>query len=74
MNNCLVAQAIGGGTLVSWAIWIVLVIAIVSLVAMYVRNSGIAIPPLFASVIWIVLGAVIIIGAIILISRFAGVG
>lgn len=72
MNNSLVAQAIGGGSLVSWAIWIVLVIAIVSLVALFLRNSGIAVPEFVVQCFWIVVIALVVIGAIILLARFAG--
>lgn len=74
MNNSLIALAIGGGSIVYLAILIVVIIAICSLVSIFLRNSGIAIPPLFLSVIWIVLGAVVTILAIILIARVAGIG
>lgn len=66
------AQAIFGLSFVQFAIAIVLFIAVCALVALYMRMSGIAPPPWFIQALWIVLGAVVIIFAILFIARVAG--
>ncbi len=46
------------------AIWLVIVIAIIALVFLYCRVSGVVIPPWIFQAFWIVVAAVVIIFAI----------
>ena len=63
-----------GYSLVQWAYIVVAIIAIIMLIGLYLKANNINPPPLFIQAVWIVLGAIIIIGAIFLIARFAGLG
>jgi len=57
-------------TISAWAIWIVCALAIVALVYVMVQVSGVAIPWWVSTVLWILLVAAVIIGAIRLVSRW----
>ena len=61
-----------GGSIVSLAIFIVVVAAVIGIVLVAVRASGIAVPPWVTTVLWIVFGAVICIVAIKVVAGFAG--
>lgn len=69
--NALIAQAVGGFGIVHYAILLVVVIAVVALVALFLRYSGITLPPILLNAIYIVVGAVVVV-AIIIVARFAG--
>lgn len=62
-----------GGSVVYWAILVVLIAAIVALVTVALRKFGIAIPDFVVQCFWIVVIAFVVIAAIILLSRFAGI-
>ncbi len=57
-------------TIAGWAIWLVCALAIAALVYVFVQVSGVAIPWWVSTVLWILLVAFIIIGAIRLVSRW----
>ncbi len=57
-------------TISAWAIWIVCALAIAALVYVFVQVSGVAIPWWVSTVLWILLVAFIVIGAIRLVSRW----
>ncbi len=57
-------------TIAGWAITLVCVLAIVALVYVFVQVSGVSIPWWVSTVLWILLVAFIIIGAIRLVSRW----
>lgn len=69
----LTAQVVGGGfSIVQWAIFIVLIAAVFALVMVALRKFGVVIPDFAVQCFWIVIVAFVVIGAIILLARFAG--
>ncbi len=67
-----IAQVGLGGSFVSWALIIVVVLAVVALVYVAAQQMGIAIPPFVVNVFWIVFAAVVVIAAILFLARVAG--
>lgn len=63
MNNLMLA-AWQNYTFGEMAIGIVIFIAIIALVTIFVRQSGVAIPAWLINVFWVVVAAVVVIGAI----------
>lgn len=68
----LLAQAFFGGSLVHWAVFIVLAVAIAALVMLAVRSMGVNVPPFVSQALWIVVIAVVVIVAILFLARLAG--
>ncbi len=60
----LMAQSLGGYSLVQIAILVVVALAVVGLVIVAQRQFGVAVPAWLVQVVWIVIAAVVIIAAI----------
>ncbi len=58
------AAGFGGYSFVQIAITIVVVLAVVALVVIFCRQTGLTIPPFLINVLWVVLAAVVVIVAI----------
>lgn len=67
MNLFLLAQAPAAGAIASWAIWGVVIVGVLAVLFAFIQHSGIAIPPLFVRVFWIVIAVAFAIFAIKLI-------
>jgi hypothetical protein len=59
MSPLILAQVLAGGGIASWAVWIIIVAAIVAIVVVICRQMGVAIPPFVVTILWIILAAVI---------------
>lgn len=68
----LTAQVVAAGSLVHWAIVIVVLVAIFALVLLAMRTMGVAVPPFVAQAGWIVVVAVVVILAIVFLARLVG--
>ncbi len=68
----ILAQVGLGGSVVHWAIIIILVAAVVALVYVALNKFGIAIPDWVQQVFWILIVAIVVIGAILFLAKFAG--
>jgi hypothetical protein len=55
-----------------FAIWVVIAICIIGLVYLYVKASGVPVPPWFWNALFLVIGAIIIIMLIVFIASFGG--
>lgn len=64
MKTLLLAQAVAGYGLIQWLIVAIVVAAIIGVVFVVIRQTGIVIPPFIISIFWILLAAVVGIVAI----------
>jgi hypothetical protein len=64
MLPILAQVGLAGFGLVHWAIMIIIVLAVVAIVVVFLRQTGLTIPPFIITILWIVLAAVICIAAI----------
>lgn len=64
MNTLILAQAAGGMTIIQWLMIAIVVAAVAAIMIAAFKHFGIAIPQLFITVLWIVVGAVICLVAI----------
>lgn len=60
----LLAQGMAGYSIVQICIMVIVVAAVVGIMFVFLRQAGITIPPFIITVFWIVLAAIICIGAI----------
>jgi hypothetical protein len=65
------AQAGLAGSFVTWAVVVVVVLAVVALVYLAAKQMGVPIPPFVVQVFWILFAAVIVIAAILFLARVA---
>ena len=68
----LLAQLPLGGSIVGWAIFIVIVAAIAALVMIALRKFGVVVPDFVVQAFWVVVVAFVVIGAILILAGFAG--
>jgi hypothetical protein len=74
MNSLLLAEFYTAPTsVVGWALWAVVAISVGYIVVLFLRDKGIAVPPIFQNILWTVVIAVVVIVAILFVANLAGI-
>ncbi len=68
----LIAQGLAGWGVVHWALAIIVTIGVIAIVIVFIKQTGVAIPPFIISVLWIVLAVIICCSAILFIAKMFG--
>lgn len=71
MDNALIlAQGMGAFSLLHWCVIVIVVAAAVGIVLAVCKHFGVAIPPIFVTIFWIVLVAIVAVVAIKILIGF----
>jgi hypothetical protein len=62
----LIAQA-AAHSIAMWAIWAIVICGVIAILLLFVRHTGVTIPPLLINVVWVIVAVVICVAGIKLI-------